>query len=367
MQKLTSLIKIILVNVLVLLVLTFATNLLLGLYLKASKSSRADLPNYKENKEVAKKIFHDYGKISHEYAPFIGWKALPYNGETIIIGKDGLRVVPEINRSIPKRLKVGFFGGSTMWGEGSTDSGTIPAQFALLNPDLEIYNFGQLAFNSRQNLAMLTNLYSQGINLDIVIFYDGVNDAAFLCPEEISVPGHRMESIFKERLYSDNMYLIKKALYKYLIQNFFNFANRIRVEYKGQKVMSEYQCYKDKPKIEKMANGMLNNWRLASQMVSSNGGEFLGILQPMAYRGNPLLDHLENLDPELGESMNMVYNRVLEKMDSTYSPITLDLTNAFDKEEYIYIDFCHVSPNGNKIIAEQINAFMHQKTNWLNN
>jgi len=30
------------------------------------------------------------------------------------------------------------------------------------------------------------------------------------------------------------------------------------------------------------------------------------------------------------------------------------LTDAFDLEEYIYIDHCHVSPNGNKIIAEKI-------------
>ncbi|MCB0494674.1 MAG: SGNH/GDSL hydrolase family protein [Cyclobacteriaceae bacterium] len=367
MQRIKALAKLIAVNFLVLLVLLFAANFLLGVYLKSSQPSRADLPNYTEDREIAKEIFSDYGRISHEYAPFIGWKTLPYNGNTLTIGEDGFRVVPGTPKSTSKRLKVGFFGGSTMWGEGSTDSGTIPAQFALLNPDLEVYNFGQLAFNSRQNLAMLTNLYSRGIHLDIVIFYDGVNDAAFLCPDKISVPGHRMEPVFKERLYSGNMFLIRKALYKYFVQNIVNFTNRIREEYLGQKVLSEYQCYRNESKINDIADGMLNNWRLASQMVSSNGGNFLGILQPMAYRGRPVLDHLKNLDPELGESMSMVYTKVLEKMDSTYSPVTLNLTGAFDREEYIYIDFCHVSPNGNKIVSDKLNEFIHKETDWLDN
>jgi len=42
----------------------------------------------------------------------------------------------------------------------------------------------------------------------------------------------------------------------------------------------------------------------------------------------------------------------------------LDLTSAFDGDEYIYIDDIHVSPNGNRIIADRIYKFillMNQK------
>jgi hypothetical protein len=32
----------------------------------------------------------------------------------------------------------------------------------------------------------------------------------------------------------------------------------------------------------------------------------------------------------------------------------VDLRHALDYDEYIYIDWCHLSPNGNEIIARQI-------------
>jgi len=363
MQKAISFAKLLVGNFLVLLLLIFVTNVVLGFYLKSSKVSRADLPNYDNNRELSKKIFYDYGRVGHEYAPFMGWKTLPYSGESLTIGNDGFRKVAGNNSDTkPERLKVGFFGGSTLWGEGASDDGTIPSQFAKLNPQYEVYNYGQLAFNSRQNLAVLTNLYSSGKKLDIAIFYDGVNDAAFLCPDGVSVPGHRMESVFKERLYSDNKYLINKALYKYLVQNIINFTNRLRVKHLGQEMKSEYLCYKNEEKIEQiaLAQGMLTNWGLAAQMVSSNGGEFIGVLQPMAFIGTPEINHLKKLDQELEKSMVMVYDQIINGLDSSYAPQTLNLVDAFNKNEYIYIDFCHVSPNGNKIIAEKLTDFINQ-------
>jgi hypothetical protein len=39
----------------------------------------------------------------------------------------------------------------------------------------------------------------------------------------------------------------------------------------------------------------------------------------------------------------------------------LNLTDAFDRDEYIYIDFCHVSPNGNKIITRRIIDFIQNR------
>ena len=31
-----------------------------------------------------------------------------------------------------------------------------------------------------------------------------------------------------------------------------------------------------------------------------------------------------------------------------------DFTDVLDQDKYIYIDFCHVSPNGNKLVAQTI-------------
>jgi hypothetical protein len=361
MQKIISIIKIIIGNIFILVLLLYMTNTFCRLYLRSSGFSRADLPNYDYDKDLAQKIFADYAKVSHEYAPFVGWRTLPYQGETLSIGQDGFRkVIPEHIESVEPKARVGFFGGSTLWGEGSPDEETIPSIFARENPQYRVYNYGQLAYNSRQNLALLTNLYSMGNKLDIVIFYDGVNDAAFLCPEGVSVPGHRMEPVFKARVYADSKYMIGKALFKYFIQDIVNYSNFIRQRYFGEKYKSEYLCYKDISKIRSIAEGMLNNWQLASQIVTDNGGIFIGVLQPMAYRGTPRLNHLHEMDPELGKSMSLVYDIILKKLGNGLPPLTLNLVAAFDGNEFIYIDFCHVSPNGNHVIAEKVTRFVSE-------
>jgi hypothetical protein len=363
MQKAISIIKLIIGNVFVLILLLFLANTFCRYYLRSTVSSRADLPNYATNKSLAKKIFTDYARVTHEYSPFMGWKTLPYQGETLVIEQSGFRrVIPDNTNEAETIIKVGIFGGSTLWGEGASDEETIPSLIARQNPQYQVYNYGQLAYNSRQNLALLTNLYSSGDRLDIVIFYDGVNDAAFLCPDGISVPGHRMEPIFKLRVYASTKSMIIKALYKYFIQDIINYTNFIKVRYFDQQLQSEYLCYQNKNKIDAIAEGLLNNWQIASQIVSTNGGIFIGVLQPMAYRGNPRLDHLQELDPELGNSMNLVYDIILNKLNEEFNPITLNLVDAFDSNEYIYIDFCHVSPNGNHIIAEEITRFVSKNT-----
>ena len=359
MHKIISVLKIIAINAFILLILLFLTNAICRSYLQSSIKSRADLPNYLNNQDLAREIFLDYASISHEYAPFIGWKTLPYQGRTLTIQNNGFRnVVEPVLADTADRLSVGFFGGSTLWGEGSPDSSTIPSLFAQKNPQFKVYNFGQLAFNSRQNLAELMNLYSEGVKLDYVIFYDGVNDAAFLCPDEVSVPGHRMEPVFKKRLYASNKYLIGEALYKYLVKDILIVTNQIRERRFGQEKQSEYQCYQDIEKIQSIANGLLNNWQIASQIVQENDGIFIGVLQPMAFRGKPNLSHLEELEPELGRSMNAVYNLWLQHFKNSSTPDLLNLVNSFNNDDYIYIDFCHVSPNGNGIIANEITDFI---------
>ena len=48
----------------------------------------------------------------------------------------------------------------------------------------------------------------------------------------------------------------------------------------------------------------------------------------------------------------VVYPLIKSKM--TDQPGLYDFTDVLDKPEYIYIDFSHVSPNGNRYVAERI-------------
>ena len=82
-----------------------------------------------------------------------------------------------------------FFGGSTMWGTGASDSQTIPSHFNSLT-NMSVYNFGQGGWNSRQSLNQLINAIGDNNNPSVVIFYDGVNDIQ-QCRSEIKIlPAH---------------------------------------------------------------------------------------------------------------------------------------------------------------------------------
>lgn len=351
-------IKLIIVNVVIFVALLIAVNWACSLYLrKTAKKDRAALPNYAGDREHAKAVFADYNRLQHTYEPFTGWKTLPYSGETTTITKDGLRTHYEKDVP-PKRGKVvHFFGGSTTWGEGSDDQHTIPALFNQINPDAVVYNHGQLAYNSRQELDALISLYSKDRAADLVIFYDGVNDAAFLCPKVITqLPAHRLVPMYRDKLYQGNMALVKQLAWKAFAEDIAAVVRQ--ATFRPGAGDSPYDCLSNPGKAEEIADMMMKNWELAHEIVTRRNGKFIAVLQPAAFIGHPRTDHLE-LDEDLGQNFRAVYRRIRQKIAEKKHPWIVDLTHAFDGREYIYIDFCHVSPNGNAIVAREISKVVN--------
>jgi hypothetical protein len=351
--KIVSVIKFVAINLAVFAILLVGLNWACGVYLrKTSKSNRSELPNYSDNHEHARAVFADYNRIQHRYEPFVGWKTLPYTGKTTHISQSGLRTHdPEATDAAVKPV-VRFFGGSTMWGEGSDDDNTIPALFNDLNPRFKVYNHGQLAYNTRQEVDELISVYSREERTDVVIFYDGVNDAAFLCPKVITeLPAHRLVPMYRDKLYVGRSAMIKEVMKKIFIEDILAVIQKHT--YKPTPDNSPYDCTSDKEKAEGIAEMMMKNWELAHEIVTARNGTFIAVLQPAAYIGNPRTDHLQ-LDEELGKNFDEIYTRLSKKIAERRHPWIIDLSRAFDNQEYIFIDFCHVSPNGNAIIAREI-------------
>jgi hypothetical protein len=81
-----------------------------------------------------------------------------------------------------RRFTVWIFGGSTVYGTGVPDADTLPS---YLSHDLnrsgrecvDVTNFGVEGYVSTQELILLTEQLKRGGKPDIVIFYDGFNDA----------------------------------------------------------------------------------------------------------------------------------------------------------------------------------------------
>jgi len=358
MAKLLSIVKVIFINLVSFVVLLFIVNWLAGYFIKKpAQATRYELPNYEQDREYAKEVFRDYNSVKHEYYPFVGWKTKPYSGKTTHIDETGERIhTPPANNASPEK-KVRFFGGSTMWGEGSDDQNTIPALFNQKFPKYKVHNHGQLAYNTRQELDALINLYSKNDKTDLVIFYDGVNDAAFLCPKEIDeLPAHRLVPMFRDKIYVGKSKIVKEALYKAFLENLF----RLMRQRSNAEKESPYDCLSTPGKAEEIAEIMMKNWELAHRIVTESGGKFIAILQPAAFIGNPRTDHLEQ-DDDFKKNFSEVYRLIKIKIAERQHPWIYDLSNQFDGNEYIFIDFCHVSPNGNKLMADAIAGIVEKE------
>lgn len=360
-MKILKFFKIIAINLITFAVLLIIINWACGAYLKWSTRNRRDeLPNYADNHEHARAVFADYNRVSHQYEPFVGWKTLPYNGKTTTISKSGLRThkhQPELSEKVKV---VRFFGGSTMWGEGSDDQHTIPALFNNINPQHEVYNHAQLAYNTRQELDGLISVYARNEKTDVVIFYDGVNDAAFLCPKVIQeLPAHRLVPMYRDKLYAGKVAIVKELFIKIFVEDILKAIQKIT--FQQNSANSLYDCAGNPEKAEAIADMMMKNWEMAHEIVTKRDGKFIAILQPAAFIGSPRTDHLI-LDDELRRNFQEIYNRLKEKIAARKHPWIIDLSLKFDGKEYIFIDFCHVSPNGNEIIAREISSALSTLT-----
>lgn len=352
-MKILKVFKIIAINLVTFAILLIIINWACGAYLiRTTKNKRHQLPNYSNNYEHAKAVFADYNRIAHQYEPFVGWKTLPFKSKTTTISKDGLRTHHHKQEVSGKGKVVRFFGGSTMWGEGSDDQHTIPALFNSSNPQYVVYNHAQLAYNTRQELDQLISVYSRVEKTDIVIFYDGVNDAAFLCPKVIKeLPAHRLVPMYRERLYAGNLAMVKELFMKIFVEDILKVIQK--VTYRSTSGNSLYDCAGNPIKAEAIAEMMMKNWEMAHEIVTRRNGQFIAILQPAAFIGVPKTDHLQ-LDDELRRNFQEIYKLLKAKIAARNYPWIVDLSNKFDGNAYIFIDFCHVSPNGNEIIAEEI-------------
>ena len=76
------------------------------------------------------------------------------------------------------------------------------------------------------------------------------------------------------------------------------------------------------------------------------------MLQPVAYVGSPNISYMPDVEKDamLRRQYDIVYPKIeaeLAKAGVAY----VNLTSIFNGKEMLYVDFCHVIPKGNEMIA----------------
>lgn len=323
---------------------------------------RVELPNY-EGVPWASQYWKDHHQRRSEYKSHVGWKYKELKTQTINIDNDGFRVSVTSVELLDSSDKVVFLGGSTMWGNGSNDENTIPSLFSALS-SLDVKNLGQSSYCAYQSLILLQVEVSKGLIPDLVISYDGVNNT----PLNRGYFQHKREEQFQDLV--DGADRQGAGLFKAFsaIQRLTNsISNRLWAK-RIDAVLKDSSTSKDEDHLA--AIELLETWLTMKQFCEARGIEFICILQPHAFVGNPDVSHFENT------AMKSIWKRHREKGYAYYQDIYelmktskydelqasfLDLTNCLDGLPKVYVDFCHLSPNGNAQVAEELYEFTLKK------
>ncbi len=111
---------------------------------------------------------------------------------------------------------------------------------------------------------------------------------------------------------------------------------------------------------------LLNTWVMMQNLSKSIGSDFLCILQPNIFVGSPNINNIRNTQNLYIRKNSYKFYKYVNELISTkdeYKQLKasfIDMTNTFDNIPNVYIDFGHVSPNGNEIIVA--NLLKHLKT-----
>lgn len=122
----------------------------------------------------------EFDRLGSDYVPFL-YSRTPDTAQSLINIRDGVRRSYEPATVDDSSPVIWFFGGSTMFGWGQRDAHTIPSEVARLSEadglPVRVVNFGQLAWVHWQEVLAFQQELAHRPGPDLVVFYDGVNDA----------------------------------------------------------------------------------------------------------------------------------------------------------------------------------------------
>jgi len=332
-------------------------------YNSKNTDQRAGLVNY-ESYPWAHKHFQELRERPIEYHDYSVWRGGEFNGETINVSPDGVRKTIGYNNSDSNLRKVYFFGGSTMWGSGVIDEFTIPS---LFNQEFKVNstNFGESGHIARQSLAILIDEYIKNGKKDHanngkknIIFYNGVNEVANMCRTEVKEMSTPREAEIRNKLNS------KSLEFSYLVRPLADFVHKIRLKFDlfGHEKSMYRDCFSYPNKAERVALSLVKTWSIASKLAKQNGDEFLAILQPVAFIGNADVSNLQKIKSvesrELKKQYMSVYPLIRRYATRDKNLNFVDFSDIYDDKK-VYIDFCHVSPQGNFLVISEFKKYQN--------
>jgi hypothetical protein len=334
-----------------------------------------ELPYYREQEWTESYWRQAKAAEAYQYQAYTVWRHKPFVGSLVNVSPEGIRDTPAAVCE-DGAYTVYTFGGSSMWGWGSPDWGTIAAYLQIgLEPLIEgpvcVVNFGEDAYVSTQSLVTLILQLQRGNIPDVVVFYDGVNDvyAAY----ESGQPGvHTMFDHVAGRLEEREnglMLWLKGTRSFWLAQELVRTfgADAQPASEKPPVVISSADDFDTV--AESVADRYLGNYDIVSRLAREYGFRYYFFWQPhLAVGEKALTRHEQEMRSEMDETLAALANAVYREIAAAsleYEGLWY-IADVFDDHVVqIWIDaWGHITPEGNELVAREMLSVMDPQLRW---
>jgi len=291
-----------------------------------------------------------------------------YDPYTLFLQSPGVR--PTANNSVTADAKnsrtVWMFGGSTMRGSTDHDDRTIPSFLAeYLNSNgsgthFTVTNFGMNSFNSLLETKYLQKLLAESdLAPDVVIFYDGANDAKYFA-EHLSPYGH-------------HGYRRVKALIESYYKSWFGLLKPLNAALYSSFTKELYDKYAEffvpltpaPEELPKLASLTQKRYEHVSKLAECCGAKFIVFWQPMLWvedcrapdsvreKERGLLISVDRM-ATARENLALPYKAILERLKG--KPYFVDFRDVLcGRAVPMYqADGVHLNDDGRKTIASNM-------------
>lgn len=323
------------------------------------------------------------------YAPYIGWKLKDTETKHIsMVG--GIRKTEHNPSPLPtSAISVYLFGGSTTWGFLAKNEETIPSFLSLeLNKRgiWNIVNYGELGYTSSQSLLKLKSVLLQGNIPDVVVFYDGCNDLRVSTPYGKSIRDAITRGINEKVGNLDdlvrnnppqNQSIFSGEALKLIIHLMTEYIKIIHYSMQLGRIArtlvapENYPVHDDVNTAQSLttaAETMVKEYFLNAHIIESlsrlYGFRYVLVMQPLL-TDKMYLNQEERILKDYFDSLG--YETVWEEAKEAIRQSNLknyyDLSGTFKRSETtIFLDRCHITAEGNRVVAEKIRDIIQRVT-----
>lgn len=326
--------------------------------------------------------------ITASYSPLLGWVTNDIHTPHISVENGTRKTVrnPSDTNTTPHRAYL--LGGSTIWGYQAKNEETIPSYLAsLLNmntPAWEIYNHGEIGYTQSQEITKLTQLLKRDISPDIVVFYDGCNDLRLNTPT-----GKKNEAISQNLLTEklgdmytyvkeqppENLSLFSTKAFRDL-QNFFflyiklyRYPGKLWEKVRGTDMSSDESIPAQitNEDLDNAANAIAaeyeHNARIIRSLAQTYGFRYALVWQPQLIDKKNRSELEEKLREQhyVNDENTAVWEQATALIKAKNIPNFFDLTTVFEQhDQTLFTDRCHLTAEGNKVIAKHLKDIIYQ-------